>query len=71
MAEAATPETRLQALLAEVTRHREALLTFRQSAYPEMVELHTTQLSELYAKIRHHCAENGLVLPSTIPTQSE
>ena len=33
------PETQLQELLAEVQRHREALLEYRQSVYPEMVEL--------------------------------
>jgi hypothetical protein len=64
------PEARLQKLLAEVKRHREALLEYRQSVYPEMVELHELRLRDLYAQVRQHCGEHRLVIPSSIPIES-
>jgi hypothetical protein len=64
------PEARLQDLMTEVKRHREALLEYRQSVYPEMVELHQLRLRELYAQIRQHCVEHGLVIPSSIPIEA-
>jgi hypothetical protein len=50
-----------------VSRHREALLEYQLSAYPEMVDLHRTKLRELYAAIRRHCAESGLKVPVSVP----
>ena len=64
------PQKHLGELLLEVKRHREALLEYRQSAYPEMVEMHRLRLRELYAQIRQHCVEHGLVIPSSIPIES-
>jgi len=64
------PETRLRDLLAEVKRHRAALWEYRQSAYPEMVELPELRLRELYAQVRQHCVEHRLAIPSGIPIES-
>jgi hypothetical protein len=64
------PQKRLDELVAEVKRHREALLEYRQSAFPEMAEMHRLRLLELYAQIRQHCGEHGLVIPSSVPIES-
>lgn len=61
------PETRLAELMREVRRHRDAIVEFRLSAFPEMVKLHETELRNVYAQIREHCREHGLLAPRDVP----
>jgi uncharacterized protein YqeY len=66
----ADEEIRLQQLMAEVRRHRDALLEYRQSTHPELAEMHRLRLRELYAQIRQHCLEHQLGIPTSIPIES-
>jgi hypothetical protein len=61
------PESRLAELMREVRRHRDAIHEFRLSSYPEVVSLHEAELRKVYAQIRRHCREHGLILPRDIP----
>jgi hypothetical protein len=61
------PEARLAELMREVRRHRDAIHEFRLSSHPEMVSLHEEGLRKVYAQIRRHCREQGLLLPRDVP----
>jgi hypothetical protein len=53
--------------MREVRRHRDAIHEFRLSSHPEMVSLHEEGLRKVYAQIRRHCREQGLLLPRDVP----
>ena len=60
------PADRLDALLRDARRHRDAIREYGLAGYVTMVEQHRARLLAVQERIRRHCEEHGLELPSEV-----
>ena len=60
------PADRLDALLRDARRHRDAIREYGLAGYVTMVEQHRARLLAGPERIRRHCEQHGLELPSEV-----